>query len=36
MTLAGAGRTTPLEMGEREYRDGDRLAGLQSWRPATQ
>ncbi len=36
VTLAVAGCTTTLEMGERKYRDGDRLGALEIWRTATE
>jgi tetratricopeptide (TPR) repeat protein len=32
VVLALAGCTTPLELGERRYREGDRLAALETWR----
>ena len=36
MTLAVAGCTTTREMGERRYREGDRLGALEIWRTATE
>jgi len=32
LALAAAGCTTPLELGERRYREGDRRAALEAWR----
>ncbi len=36
MVLAVAGCTTTREMGERRYREGDRLGALEIWRTATE
>lgn len=36
MALAVAGCTTTREMGERRYREGDRLGALEIWRTATE
>ncbi|MCP3987334.1 MAG: hypothetical protein GY723_23350 [bacterium] len=32
LTLTAVGCTTPLELGERRYREGDRRAALEAWR----
>lgn len=32
LAIVTAGCTTPLEVGERRYREGDRLAALETWR----
>ncbi len=36
LMLALAGCTTPLEMGEKRYREGDRLGALEQWRDIPQ
>lgn len=36
VTLALAGCTTPLDVGEKRYRDGDRLGALEQWRDIPQ
>jgi tetratricopeptide (TPR) repeat protein len=35
LAVAAAGCTTPLELGERRYREGDALGALQIWREVT-